>query len=205
MGRVLGASREWALCILLGAALLAGCAGTTPEPRYYRLVPEAVGEKAPGAATPLIGVWPLETSAVLDRTAIVTYAGDHRVAFSGTHQWAGGLQENAQRVLLHALERRLKEATLVSLPQDGLPRPDYLLRIRVEELAGPLGGNVRLAADWQLQAARAGVPVADRLTLVEASGEGFDAYVATVNRLLIRLAEAIAAEVQQHLGAGGQP
>ncbi len=189
--------RPAAVAALLLAMLLTGCAGSSVTPNYYTLAVENTAVKPVETGAVSLGIWPVELPDLLDRAGIVSWQPQLRVDISSTSNWAEALDENITRVISADIGRRMPAAYLWSYPWDSRQRPDYQLRIRLQSLAGALAGPVVLEGHWVLR----GGPdnrllergqVRLRQTV---EGDGYDGYVAAINRLLNRFSGELTARI----------
>lgn len=132
--------------------LLAGCAGTSPTPRFYLL--ESVPTVPPAPLTQLpdlaLGVGPLTLPDLLDRPQMLTHGGPHQVDVAEFHRWAGDLGANLSRVLAERLGARLGTERLSLYPWPAQRRLDYQVRAELWRFDGRPGGEAVLWGQWSL-------------------------------------------------------
>lgn len=182
--------------MLLAALLIAGCAGT-PESRFYRLGEGPAG--AAGQSTEVsLALGPIGLPQYLDRPQIVSRGGDSRLNVDEFNRWGGALDEEIERVLVAQLGRRLATARIYSYPSRIVAATDYRVALEIRSFDGPLGGSVTLDLAWSLIDDRtADVVEVRRAEYTEPSaGPDYDAYAASLGRLLARLSDDIAAAVR---------
>jgi len=188
-----------ALLAILVAAGLAGCRSmlgleTVPTRSYVlsAAAPPADGVAAAPAA--VVGLLPVVIPGYLDRMALVTREGDGRLQLASRDLWAEGLDRAIARVLVQDLTRMRPDRTFESFPWRRARKLDAQISLTIERFEGPLGGEVELAARWDVYGPDGKTPVAARrASFREPSGaESYDALVAAMSRALTRLAEAVA-------------
>jgi uncharacterized protein len=193
MHRVLPA---WVLA-MLGLVWLGlhGCASSPPT-RFY-VLPSLIGADtaAPAAQRDLtIGVGPVTLHPYLDRPQIVTRASRARLALGEFDQWGASLRDSVARALAENLSLLVPTDRVVLHPWSRATVPDYQVTMEVTQFdAGP-GGEVVLAARWQILNAdeKELVMRKSRLTAA-AGGQEYEATVTAMGRTLDALSRDIAA------------
>jgi uncharacterized lipoprotein YmbA len=186
----------WVLA-LLGVVLLGlhGCASSPPT-RFYVLPSLTEAETAPPAAQRdlTIGVGPVTLHPYLDRPQIVTRASRARLVLSEFDQWGAPLHDSVTRSLAENLSLLVPTDRVVLHPWSRTTVPDYQVTVEVLQFdAGP-GGEVILAARWQILNAdeKELVIRTSRLTAA-AGGHEYEATVTAMGRTLDALSRDIAA------------
>jgi uncharacterized protein len=185
----------WVLAIL-GVVLLGlhGCASSPPT-RFY-VFPSLTGaETAPPVAQRelTIGVGPVTLHPYLDRPQIVTRASRARLVLGEFDQWGAPLRDSVTRSLAENLSLLVPTDRVVLHPWSRTTVPDYQVTVDVLQFdAGP-GGEVILAARWQILNAneKALVMRTSRLTAA-AGGHEYEATVTAMGRTLDALSRDIA-------------
>jgi uncharacterized lipoprotein YmbA len=146
MHRLLSA---WVLAIL--GVLLLGCTSSPPT-RFY-VLPSLTGANTtpPVAQRDLtIGVGPVTLHPYLDRPQIVTRASRARLILGEFDQWGAPLHDSVTRSLAENLSLLVPTDRVVLHPWSRTTVPDYQVTLEVLQFdAGP-GGEVILAARWQI-------------------------------------------------------
>ena len=179
------------------ALLVAGCA-STPEARFYSL-----GAPGNGAVTgddgPSLAIGPVDLPQYLDRPQMVSRAGDNRLLVDEFNRWGGALDQEITAVLAEVLSRRLGTQRIYSYPSRIAPEVDYRVPLEIRRFDGELGGDVVLEAAWSLVDDRTGAVLRTRRVdyREQTTGSDYAAYVAALQRTLERLADELAAELQQ--------
>jgi len=186
----------WVLAIL-GVVLLGlhGCASSPPT-RLYVLPSLTGAETAPPAAQRdlTIGVGPVTLHPYLDRPQIVTRASRARLILGEFDQWGAPLRDSVTRALAENLSLLVPTDRVVLHPWARTTVPDYQVTVEVLQFdAGP-GGEVILAARWQILNAdeKALVIRKSRLTAA-AGGHEYEATVTAMGRTLDALSRDMAA------------
>ncbi len=183
------------LC-LITAVLVAinGCASSGPATRFYSLFAERdVTPVEHQLGNVSIGIGPIVLPDYLDNPAVVSVTDSQRVRIAGYHAWAGSLKESMIRVLADNVSQSLSLDGVWGFPWDNRTRPDYQVRIVIEQFDGVRGGEVQLRAKWTVLNKKADkVLRLGAVSLSETtSSDGVDGYVTTLNRLLNGLSGSI--------------
>ena len=185
----------WVLAMLSVVLLgLYGCASSPPT-RFYVLPSLTGAETAPPAAQRdlIIGVGPVTLHPYLDRPQIVTRASQARLILGEFDQWGAPLRDSVTRSLAENLALLVSTDRVVLYPWSRTTVPDYQVTVEVLQFdAGP-GGEVILAARWQILNTDEKVLVmrTSRLTAA-AGGHEYEATVMAMGRTLDALSRDIA-------------
>jgi uncharacterized lipoprotein YmbA len=180
---------------LLVAALLSGC-GHSPPTRYFTLDPMAP-QSAPQAAVPVpIQVDAFHIPALLDRREIVRATSANGVAVSNQNRWAASFGSIARDVLARDLSKRLPPNSVV-LPNAPTPKGAAHLVVNVADFGPDAMGIVHLDGSWSLLRGHGQAPILRHDIHLASTRRAHDAQsqVATMSRLLARLADDIARHV----------
>lgn len=140
------------LTVLLALSFVA-CSSSGPKTSYYTLFANTTSDGNSFALEDRslsIGVGPFVLPEYLENTSIVSLTPTQKLYVSGSHVWAGDLAEAAVRVLADDLGQALGLEKVWGFPWDNRVRPDYQLRIVVEEFSGVRGEQVNLRVKWSL-------------------------------------------------------
>jgi uncharacterized lipoprotein YmbA len=137
------------------AVLVAGCLGSSPQPRYYTL--SAASGAAGGealASRPDLGlvVGPLDFPRYLDRPEIVTRDGSHRLVLADSHRWGGSLRSDILRVVADDLGRLLGTSRVAIYPSEPRFPASFRVLLDMREFEGVPGGSVALRVRWTIAA-----------------------------------------------------
>ncbi len=174
---------------------LTSCASSGPATRYYSLFADSSVKSIEHSLSNIsIGVGPVILPDYIEDPSVVSLTSGQQVRVSGYHAWAGNLKESMTRVLADDISGALSLDAVWGFPWDNRVRPDYQIRVVVEQFDGVRGGQVNLRAKWTLLNKSADkVLSVGSVSLSEVSaGGGIDNYVAALNRLLNRLSMSIA-------------
>jgi len=186
----------WVLAIL-GVLLLGlpGCASSPPT-RFYVLPSLTGAETAPPAAQRdlTIGVGPVTLHPYLDRPQIVTRASRAQLILGEFDQWGAPLRDSVTRSLAENLSLLVPTDRVVLHPWSRTTVPDYQVTVEVLQFdAGP-GGEVILAARWQiLNADEKELVMRKSRVTAAAGGHEYEATVTAMGRTLDALSRDIAA------------
>jgi len=196
------ASRAAVLLLTAGALALAGCAGVTDPTRYYVLssTPAPPGDSAPTAAASVgVGVGPVLVPGYLNRAQIVTRGANDVVEVSTYHRWAEPMESGIAQVLADDLAMQLGTERIAVFPWRGriTHALDYQVSVVVLRFEGAPGQRVTLDARWRL-VGRDGQELALKRSTIDepVTGDGYQALVLGMNRVLGTLAREIAAEIR---------
>jgi uncharacterized lipoprotein YmbA len=155
---------------------------------------DASPEATAGKRDLTIGVGPVTLPPYLDRPQIVTRASRVKLDLGEFDQWAASLQDGIIRVLAENLSLLIPTDRVVLYPWSRTTVPDYQVTVEVMQFdAGP-GGEVILAARWQILTAdeKELVMRKSRLTVAAGSHE-YEAMVTAMGRALDALSREITA------------
>ena len=191
-----------AIPALVGALVLAGCAGTK-MPRYYVLTPLAVVKAAPYPDGPAIGVGPIAVARYLDRPEIVTRTGSSRLLVADMEQWGDTLGDEVTRALAPDMSDLLATDRVWLYPWNDAAAPGLQVTVDIVRFEREAGGAVTLAAFWSISDGETKrVLTSGRSTIVKTldpAAKGAAGYEATVDLMsdaLVSLGEDIAGAIE---------
>ena len=192
----------------LALSLLAGCAtllGVNRDPpRLYVLNAEPPASPATTtAASPSLGLGPVDLPAYLDRPGIVTRVAPNRLETSRNDLWAEAVAGSFKDVLAEDLRLRLPGTTIRPLPWNPSMRPALSVAVEVSRFEATSSGTAELYAVWTLRETEQLTVLASheaRISQPIASG-GTEAAVAALGQAVGALSDEIAAEVTRHASA----
>ena len=192
-------------CLVLAVT---ACSSSGPATTFYSLFPnddaaETTFALPDPSANISLGVGPVILPDFLDNSAIVGLTESNAVKVYGYHAWAGDLNEAIGRVLVENISSHLQVDSIWNFPWDNRVRPDYQLRIVIENLSGIRGEDVELVLKWTLLNKTADTILAsDKERLKEkTNGNSVDAYVTTMNSLVNRTSVSISEKIAPKLTA----
>jgi uncharacterized lipoprotein YmbA len=181
---------------MLGVSLLglSGCA-TSPPTRFYVLPSLTGAETAPLAAQRdlTIGVGPVTLHPYLDRPQIVTRASRAKLVLADFDQWAATLHDLVTRALAENLSLLVPTDHVMLHPWPRTTDPAYQVTVEVTQFDGGPGGEVVLAARWQILSADEKVLVMRKSRFTAAAGgREYETTVTAMGRTLDALSRDIA-------------
>ncbi len=201
----------------LSAGLLlaaVGCMDLGPKPdptNHYVLSPAtglgavepaatpAGGEAVAGPTTadPTVGIGPVRLPAYLDRSQIVRRRAPNRLDVSVHERWAEPLSTGFVRVLRQDLAACLPGRTILEHPWPARDRPALQVEVDVIRFEATREGSSALEARWTVRRLDPGATPVSRVAKLEekVAGEGVEAEVAALSRLIGVLAADIAGEL----------
>jgi hypothetical protein len=181
-------------CVLV--LLFAGCA-SSPSPEQHLYFLDAEAETGNVSENVTIGIGVVDIATYLERSEIILQVGPNELRPSRYHYWAEPLQEGVRRYLRDRLSADL--ATTVDTNRQF--RDNWLSQvdITVDKLHGDLDGRVQLEAHYVIQVIAD--PALQKHVRVRISGDqngsGYAALVDAQESLLNRLAQRIAADIEE--------
>ncbi len=186
---------KWVL--LMGAAMivLSGCRSAVP-PALYTLSPilQPADETVSGSERgKIVGILPVVLPGTIDRIAMVSRNGTHRLTVSGHHRWANYPDQLIQQVLETNVQALLPGARVISAPWPLGVKPGVTVTVQFYELIGTVNDKVTLNVRWIVAGNDPAATAFHRLRTVEpVSGRGYDEFVNAYNRLLATLCRDMA-------------
>ena len=182
-------------------AALAGCFGTSPNPRFYTLAP-LENRNAPlstGQDTAVM-TGPVVIPDYLDRKQIVTRSGRNEIVLAEFDQWGGSLEEEISRALVTDLAVRLSSMGITVLPWRSpllaKARTVYRIPVTVTRFDGTLGKTVVLNAQWGVfikgEKREEGLVAKESTLTEEVPDKSYEALVAAMGKAVKGLGKEIA-------------
>jgi uncharacterized lipoprotein YmbA len=199
MMRVQASRFAWLLTA--GVLALAGCMSVADPTKYYVLSPTAPRDPTPtsSASSVAVGVGPVLIPGYLDRVQIVTRDANDEVAVAMYDRWAEPLESGIAQVLADNLGAHVGSERIAVFPwRGGVARVlDYQVVVVVLRFEGWPGRQATLDARWRLIGKDGNELALKRSTINEpVAGQGYQALVQGMNRLLSSLAREIASEIR---------
>lgn len=194
------------LFILLTLTACSSFGEKTPEIRFYSL--SAVSEihsnndnLEPGSKrTPnlKIGIGPIKLPRQLKRPQIITRINQNELKVSEDHQWAGSLKEDITLAVADNLSALLATEQIEMFPWKRRFKPNYQVRVQIEQLDGEPGKNVTLKARWWLRVSNTGTDKLARKSTytIATKGTDYTSYVAALSDAIDKLSQEIAQELK---------
>jgi uncharacterized lipoprotein YmbA len=187
--------------LLISSLSLSACSvlDTEDKTRFYSLNAIALNsnERAPQASPDLrIGIGPVSLTRLLRRPQIITRKSGTEIAMAEEHQWGGLLKEDLTRVMADNFAGLLGTENIEQFPWKLSFKPNYRVRIDVEQLDGQLGGQVTLKARWRLVKGREEIRVVNSVLSAPVKGNDYNAYVAAQSDVLYQLSKLVVKEMR---------
>jgi uncharacterized lipoprotein YmbA len=176
----------WLVCI----SLLTACSSSKNTTRFYSLtdLAQQVQKDRPQLS---IGVGPVHIPRLLRRPQLVLRKNKTEVSLVELHQWGGSLREDILSSLSRNLSTLLGSDRIERYPWKNTQRPQYQVRINIEQLDGDLGKTVNLKARWSLLKNNKPILRKHSDIKVKVQGNDYNAYVTAQSQALYQLAQAI--------------
>jgi uncharacterized lipoprotein YmbA len=195
-----GADFLWVLLAVL-PMVVAGC-GTSKSSQLYLLRPLQASEVGVPttadkvALSVLIG--PVNLPAYLDRTQVVTLAGDHELVSDEFIRWAEPLQENFSRVLVENLSLLLNTPEVYAFGRRGSTPVEFQIIIDVTRFDTDAKGGAYLTAFWRVVGKDSKAPSIKRKSVLHAaaSSAGITPILEAQNRTLTEFSRELAKAIQ---------
>ena len=180
-------------CLAVLAA--SGCAGRSPEVRYYELEP-ILGDTA-RADTPSVAVGPIKLPRVLNRPQMVTRLSATELSIDEFHRWGSGLESETLSALGQNLSGLLGTHRVAIYPSSPF-KTDYRVILDIRDFQADASNQVLLKAQWIIKDEKKGETLIFRESTIRKSAAGSDAdsRVEAHNEALADLSREIAAAIQ---------
>ncbi len=188
--------------VLLSACLsLAGCA--SPATRFYVLAALPAERPADIGQEVAVGVGPVELPDYLDRPQIVTRSGQNELNLAEFDRWGEPIKDNATEVLAENLAVLLPSKKISVYPWKRSTLVNYQVAVKVTRFDRAEGGETVLRARWSLLNGEGAELLSRESHYAEsASGEGYAATVAAMNRALAQFSRDVANAINGLKGGG---
>lgn len=183
--------------------LLSACVGKGPKTQYYGLFassnPSIIASNTDTHKS--IGIGPVILPDYLDNPAIVTRTSTQQIRVSGYNAWAGDITNQMIRVITDNLSNTLQNDAVWGFPWDTRSRPEYQVRIVVEEFSGILGQDITMRFKWSVLNTKTQELISvNRDELVVASVDSsYNSYVKALNTALNDWSQMLAKELSSSL------
>ncbi len=191
-------------CGLVLLVALAGACRILPAPRpeatrFYTLAQPVPPHPRSGANALALGLGPITFPAYLDQSQLVMRLDDERVSYATADRWASPLRVQFERALALRLMAALDTEHVTTFPWWPGRRIDLTVELTVVAFEADTTGHARLDALWSVKdRKREQVLDAGQVTVREpVDSGGPEAGVAALDRALVQLAQAIAADVRR--------
>jgi uncharacterized lipoprotein YmbA len=154
--------------LLFAAALAAACA-SSPQPRYYRLVAQAIPAAAADDRAVIVG--PFQLAEYLARPQIVAQADANRMTINDFDRWAEPLDANFQSVVAANVGRLLGSDRVLEFPAQTILKDARRVSGRVVRFDVDASGEAVLEVQWGIADATGGVQQSGRMSRYTARAE----------------------------------
>jgi uncharacterized lipoprotein YmbA len=154
--------------LLFAAALAAACA-SSPQPRYYRLVAQAIPAAAADDRAVIVG--PFQLAEYLARPQIVAQADANRMTINDFDRWAEPLDANFQSVVAANVGRLLGSDRVLEFPAQTILKDARRVSGRVVRFDVDASGEAVLEVQWGIADATGGVEQSGRMSRYTARAE----------------------------------
>ncbi len=179
----------------LGLCLLVSCASEPTRVQFYTLhavSPSESSAPANEAFQESVGVGPISLPGALERVNVVSFGAGQRTHIASHAQWSEPLATLVPRVIANNVSASLGLANVMAHPWGMAHRPDIRVPIMIQQLAGPLGGDVVLHARWRVVSSNTEPGIVHQGHWVQATEtDSMDSYVKAINLLVNQLSEAV--------------
>ena len=181
--------------------ILTGCAGSSKPSEFYLLRSMSASQDTVPTASkngsPSVLIGPVTLPAYLDRSQIVTFAGNHKLVLDEFTRWAEPLQDNFYRVLVENLSLLLNTPKVYAFERRGSTQADFQIVIDITRFDTTAGGDAHLTAFWTVVAEDDSILI-QRKSVFHASvpSTGTTGIVEAQNRTLTEFSREIVAAIQ---------
>lgn len=183
------------LAVSLASTLLLSACGGGGGPhggtRFYSLQSMDSGLSNKTNRPLKVGVGPIRLNRLLRRPQIVTRKSGTEIAMAERHQWGGLLKEDLSQTLGDNFASLLGTENIEQYPWKLSFKPNYSVRVDIDQLDGELGGFVTLKAHWRLSKGRKEIVVRNTTLKQKVNGGDYNAYVTAQSEVLFKLCELI--------------
>ena len=179
------------LAFIFLVTFLASCSSNSKATRFYSIAPLAHQAQV-SKANLRVGIGPVQIPRLLRRPQLVIRKNQTEVDLIEGHQWGGSLREDLVNAFSDNLAVLLDTENVEHYPWKHSFKPNYQVRINIEQLDGDLGKTVTLKARWRLMQASRVLMVKHPTIQVRVKGTDYNAYVKAQSEAVYRLSKEIA-------------
>lgn len=180
--------------LILLSALLSSCSIGSSSSRFYSIAPLAVQSSNP-RPTLSLGIGPIQIPRLLRRPQLIVRKSPTEIQLAETHQWGGSLREDLSHAFTDNLAILLGTENIETYPWKHNFKPNYQVRINIEQLDGDLGKSVTLKARWRLLQNNRVIKSNSPTIQVTIKGTDYNAYVKAQSEAVYRLSQEIAGNI----------
>ena len=182
------------LILIFFAGFLISCSSSTKGTRFYSIAPLA-NQVQIARPNLRIGVGPVQIPRLLRRPQLVIRKNQTEVDLIEDHQWGGSLREDLLNAFADNLAVLLGTESIEHYPWKHSFKPNYQVRINIEQMDGNLGGIVTLKVRWRLMQGSRVLMVKHPIIKVPVKGTDYNAYVKAQSEAVYRLSKRIAKNI----------
>ena len=176
----------WLICV----SLLTACSSSKNSTRFYSLT--ALAQQSQNEKPHLkIGVGPVHIPRLLRRPQLVIRKNSTEVSLVEQHQWGGSLREDILSSLSRNLSTLLASNQVEPYPWKNTQKPDYQIRLNIEQFDGNLAETVSLKVRWSILKNQKLLALKHSNIQVKVQGNDYNAYVTAQSQALYQLAQTI--------------
>ncbi len=182
------------ISLMLVSLVLNGCSSSPRHIHYYAL---KAASSAPSVSSNVeggIGIGPVQLPESHVSDGILTLEEGQRVNISADHIWAGDLKLGISRSLAQTLSQQLNKTDIIAYPWDSRLKPERQVFINIEQLSGPLGGELRFIVQWSVFDNKQKTILSHQRQnyTLAARKRNYSEYVADINDLILMFAVDLA-------------
>lgn len=183
--------------LIIYAALLTGCTGTSEPTSFFMLSPIMEGKDLrDGGREISVLVGPVYVAAYLDRSQIIARQTGVEVTVHDFDQWAEPLDKNVKRVLIANLSAMLGSTEVYDFENSNSPATKFQLQVEVYRLDFVEEGAASFDAFWTIYDSRGRIVRRNKTQMTRmASGKDMASLVAAQNMLLTDFTKDVAEEL----------
>ncbi len=182
--------------------ILTGCAGSSKPSEFYLLRSMSASQDTVPTASkngsPSVLIGPVTLPAYLDRSQIVTFAGNHKLVLDEFTRWAEPLQDNFYRVLVENLSLLLNTPKVYAFDRRSSTPADFQIVIDVTRFDTTAGEDAYLTAFWTVIGKDGSAHLIERKSVYHAAvpSTGATGAIDAQNRTLTEFSREIATAIQ---------
>lgn len=182
------------LLLVFLSTLLTACSLSPSSSRFYSIAPLAA-QALKSRPQLSLGIGPVQIPRLLRRPQLIVRKSPTEIDLVEKHQWGGSLREDLTRAFTDNLATLLGTEKIETYPWKHDFKPNYQIRINIEQLDGDLDKTVTLKARWRLMRSHKVIKVKHSTIQVAVNGKDYNAYVKAQSEAVYRLSQEIAKNI----------